>query len=171
MKIESKVIEVSIIEENKGQIDGVPKNPRTISEERYKALKKSIKEFPEMLMIREPVVVPYMNRYVALGGNMRIRACKDEGIKKIKCKVITTATSEQMREYVIKDNEGYGETEWSVIAKDWGFEELKNWDIHIPENWQETTDVNIDDFFTDSQVTKKKKKTVICPHCQKEFEL
>ena len=74
--LEQKNLDISLLEVNKGQLYGLPKNPRFIKDDRYLALKKSIEEAPEMLSIREIVVYPLDNgHYVVIGGNMRLRAC------------------------------------------------------------------------------------------------
>ena len=69
-------IPIKALELNKGQIEGLPKNPRFIKDARYAALVKSIADSPEMLRIRELMVVPHGDKYVVIGGNMRLRACK-----------------------------------------------------------------------------------------------
>lgn len=102
---ENKSIRVKDIEVNKGQIYGLPKNPRFIRDERFEALKKSIEDAPEMLTLRELLVYPYNDKYVVIGGNMRLRACIDLGYKEVPCKVLEEETPvAKLREYAIKDN-------------------------------------------------------------------
>ena len=55
-----------------------PNNPRSINKTKFERLKKSITEFPKMLELR-PIVVD--ENFVVLGGNMRLKALKDLGIK------------------------------------------------------------------------------------------
>ena len=62
------------------QVKTNPNNPRLIKDDKFKKLVRSIKEFPEMLEIR-PIVVDKDN--IVLGGNMRLRACKEAGLKEI----------------------------------------------------------------------------------------
>lgn len=69
-----KNIEISLLEPNKGQIKGLPRNPRTIKDKRFKALKKSIEDAPEMLALRELLVYPHNGKFVVIGGNMRLKA-------------------------------------------------------------------------------------------------
>ena len=105
-----KDISISKLEVNKGQVEGLPKNPRFIRDERYKALVKSIEDAPEMLKLRELLVVEHGSKFVVIGGNMRLRACKDLGHKTVPCKVLPADTPvEKLREYAIKDNNGFGE--------------------------------------------------------------
>lgn len=53
---EKKNIQIELIETNKGQIEGVPANPRVIKDKKFKKLVKSIEENPEMLDLREILV-------------------------------------------------------------------------------------------------------------------
>ncbi len=102
-----KNIKISELELNKGQVEGLPKNPRFIRDERYKALVKSIENAPEMLRLRELLVVQHGKKFVVIGGNMRLRACRDLGFKTVPCKVLPEDTPvEKLREYAIKDNQG-----------------------------------------------------------------
>ena len=145
----TEIIAIDKIELNRGQIVGLPKNPRFIRDERYESLKKSIAEAPEMLSLRELLVYPFEGKYVVIGGNMRLRACRELGYKEIPCKIIPEDTPVlKLREYTIKDNEGFGQYDWSIVQSDWDVEELRNWgvedvDIHV------APEVNIDDFFSD----------------------
>ena len=74
MKVETRLIPTVDIWPNTGQISGLPTNPRHIRDERYEALVKSIKDDPEMLDLRECIVFPYAAAYVAIAGNMRLKA-------------------------------------------------------------------------------------------------
>ena len=113
---EQKNIDIRNLEVNKGQIEGLPKNPRFIRDERFEALKKSIEDAPEMLALRELLVYPHEGKYVVIGGNMRLRACTDIGYKEVPCKVLDPGTHvEKLREYVIKDNEAFGQTDWDIL--------------------------------------------------------
>lgn len=138
--IETRNIDIKKLEVNKGQIEGLPKNPRFIRDDRYEALKKSISDAPEMLSLRELIVYPFNGKYVICGGNMRFRACKDLGHKEIPCKILDADTQvEKLREYTIKDNIAFGNTDWDEIANEWNLEELAEWGDEIPD-WGEETD-------------------------------
>ena len=86
--MEIKQINIKLIETNNGQIEGLPKSPRFIRDERFEALRKSIQDAPEMLQLRELIVIPFGGKYVVIAGNMRLRACKDLGYKELPCKVL-----------------------------------------------------------------------------------
>lgn len=105
------------------------KNPRTIRDEKFEKLVKSIKDFPKMLELR-PIVVN--KKMVILGGNMRFRAAKEAGIKKIPVLVAENLTAEQEKEFIIKDNVGFGEWDWDVLANEWDEIKLSEWGIDIP---------------------------------------
>lgn len=132
--IESKIIPVSQIHPNDGQIEGLPKNPRFIKDQRFKKLKKSIKDDPEMLGARELLVYPLDDVYIIIGGNMRYRAAVDLGYSELPCKILPPDTSaEQLRAITIKDNVPYGEHDWELLANEWDSEELISWGLDLPE--------------------------------------
>ena len=135
---EKKNIRVEFLELNEGQLYGLPKNPRWIRDARYKALKKSIQDAPEMLDMREILVYPltdlegHEDKYIVIGGNMRFRACKELGYTELPCKVIPLETPvKKLREYVIKDNEGFGQNDWEALANDWDADELLDFGAEV----------------------------------------
>ena len=107
-----------------------PNNPRLIKDEKFKQLVKSIKDFPQMLELR-PIVVN--DQMVVLGGNMRLKACKEAGLKEVPIIKASELTEEQQREFIIKDNVGFGEWDWSMIANEWDAEQLNEWGLDIPD--------------------------------------
>lgn len=133
-----KNLKLSELELNSGQLEGLPKNPRFIRDERFEKLKKSIEEAPEMLALRELLVYPLdSGKFIVIGGNMRLRACKDLGYKELPCKVIAKETPvEKLREYTIKDNVAFGQEDWDVLANDWDAKELDDWGLDV---WQDET--------------------------------
>jgi hypothetical protein len=104
-------------------------NPRIIKDSKYQSLVKSIKEFPKMLNIR-PIVVD--ENYVVLGGNMRLRACQEAGLKEIPIIVAEQLTENEQREFVIKDNVSFGEWDWELLANDWDATSLVDWGLDVP---------------------------------------
>jgi hypothetical protein len=112
-----------------------PKNPRTIRKEVFERLKKSLKEFPEMLKLR-PII--YDSDYIVLGGNMRLRAIRElvnEGFeaKDEYFKCAEDLTEEQKRRFVIKDNITDGDWDFDILANEWSDLPLQDWGIDIPE--------------------------------------
>jgi hypothetical protein len=105
-----------------------PKNPRLCKDDKFKKLVKSIKEFPEMESVRPIVVNKDM---VILGGNMRYKAMIECGYKEVNVEVVDWSEQKQ-NEFIIKDNVGFGEWEWEMVANEWDVEELDNWGLDLP---------------------------------------
>jgi ParB-like chromosome segregation protein Spo0J len=103
-----------------------PSNPRVIKDEKFQQLVKSIKDFPQMLSIRPIVVNEDM---VVLGGNMRLRACQEAMLKEIPVIIANELTLEQQREFIIKDNIGFGQWDWDMLANEWDATELEEWGL------------------------------------------
>jgi hypothetical protein len=106
-----------------------PNNPRLIKDDKFHKLVKSIQEFPKMLEIR-PIVVN--SDMIVLGGNMRLKACKEAGLKEIPIIFADDLSEEQQREFIIKDNVGFGEWDWEMIANEWDSEQLEEWGLDLP---------------------------------------
>lgn len=131
--IEVQVLPLSKLVGNTGQIEGLPKNPRIIRDEKFAKLKKSIEDDPEMLELRELLVYPHGDRYVVIGGNMRLRAMIECGHKEAPCKVLDKATPpEKLRAYAAKDNVGFGEWDWEQLANEWDGGDLAEWGLDFP---------------------------------------
>lgn len=127
-----KTIQISLLDFNKGQLDGLPKNPRFFRDYRYDAMKKSIEDSPEMLNLRELIVYPVGERYIVVCGNLRLRACKELGYKELPCKVLNPETPvKKLREYATKDNVSFGENDMDVMMNDWDKSELQDWGIEF----------------------------------------
>ena len=105
-----------------------PNNPRLIKDDKFKKLVKSIQDFPDMLNVRPIVVNKDM---VVLGGNMRLKAIKEAGIKEINVDIVDW-NEQQQKEFIVKDNVGYGEWDWDMLANKWDAEELVEWGLDIP---------------------------------------
>ena len=133
--LQSQMLKLSAIEPNKGQIEGLPKNPRFIKDAKFKKLVQSIEEHPEMTAMRELLVYPLDNgKYIIIGGNMRYRAMKEIGIKEAPCKVIPQDTTiEQLQAYTLKDNSGYGEWDFDLLANEWDLSMLEACAIDLPD--------------------------------------
>lgn len=130
---ENTILAVSLLDFNKGQLQGLPKNPRFFRDYRYDAMKKSIKESPEMLELRELIVFPMPEgRYIVVCGNLRLRACKELGYNELPCKILNPETdTKKLREYAIKDNVSFGENDMDVMSNDWAKTELMDWGIEF----------------------------------------
>lgn len=127
--IKAKIQKVSIssVKENDA-------NPRFINKHKFKKLVASVKEFPEMLSLR-PIVVDKDN--VILGGNMRYKACKEIGLKEVYIIQADDLTDKQAQEFIIKDNVGFGEWDWDILANAFDNVELAEWGLDV---WQPEKD-------------------------------
>ena len=122
-----------------------PKNPRIIKDDKFRKLVKSIQEFPDMLNKRPLIVFTDTDgKFVVLGGNMRLKACKEIGLKEIPIILADEWTEEQKAEFLIKDNVGFGEWDWDQLANEWDAEKLDDWGLDLPG-----FDLNSDDLGTD----------------------
>jgi ParB-like chromosome segregation protein Spo0J len=118
-----------------------PTNPRLVNNAKFEKLKKSIQEFPEMLELR-PIVINE-DGYI-LGGNMRYKALVELGYEEVPVIVASYITKEQENEFIIKDNLGFGDWDWDILANEWDSVELEDWGLDV---WQNEDDIknNSDD--------------------------
>lgn len=132
--VQSQEMPLKDITPNKGQIPGVPKNPRVIRDQKFRLLKKSIEEDPEMLGLREILLYPYQGKNIIIGGNMRYQALKDLGYTSAIVKILPADfTPEKLRAIVIKDNSGFGEWDWDALADEWEAAQLIDWGLDVPD--------------------------------------
>lgn len=125
--MKTEIVKISLIKPN-------PENPRIIKDNKYKKLVQSIKDFPEMLNIR-PIVVNHHN--IVLGGNMRLKACEEAGLKEVPI-IKTKFTAKKQREFTIKDNSNFGEWDWDMLANEWDLEQLEDWGMDvIKHDWDD----------------------------------
>ena len=124
------------------KVKGNPNNPRIIKNDKFKKLVKSIQEFPEMLKLR-PIVVD--EDMMVLGGNMRLKASKDAGLKEVWIEIAEGLTEEQKKEFIVKDNVGFGEWEWDMLANEWDSVQLADWGLDV---WQNEDDIETTDEFS-----------------------
>lgn len=148
--MEHRIIDISLLDPNEGQIDGLPSNPRKWSDDDLSRLEDSIRETPELLEARGIIVVPRDGRYVVLGGNMRLAAIRGLGRTEAPCIVLPESTpAEKLREIVIKDNGSFGEWDTSMLSSGWSDLPLDEWGVCA--EWDEETSggsdsVSEDDF-------------------------
>lgn len=104
-------------------------NPRSINKEKFKKLVRSIREFPEMLKLRPIVVNKEMG---ILGGNMRFKACQELKLKEVYIIQATDLSDSQVEQFIIKDNVGYGDWDWDILANSWDVDKLQDWGVNVP---------------------------------------
>jgi ParB-like chromosome segregation protein Spo0J len=171
-------VSISLIKTN-------PKNPRVIKDYKFQQLVKSIQEFPEMLDLR-PIVVN--EEFMVLGGNMRLRACKEAGLKVIPIIKASNLTEEQQKEFILKDNVSFGEWDWQILKDQdqWDTTDFSDWGIDLPESIDyepmlaptiDTTAVTRDEIekkakeLAEQMIKDRTFEEVICPTCGEEFSV
>jgi len=128
-------------------------NPRFIKDDKFKKLVESIKAFPEMLELR-PIIVD--EEMIVLGGNMRLKACLEVGLKEVWIDKAIGLSEEQKREFIIKDNVGFGSWDWDILANDYNVAQITDWGLDLPN-----------DLFAEEEEAKEEviKDKEICPTC------
>lgn len=130
------------------------KNPRVFVKYRFEKLKAGIEKMPEMLKARPLVVNKDM---VVLGGNMRLTAARELGIKKIWITKVNWSKKRQ-DEFIIKDNTDYGEWDISKLSEGWDIDYLEEIGVEEwfggedEEKWEQDNDIEL-----------------ICPNCGNIF--
>lgn len=147
-----------------------PANPRTIRDDKFHKLVQSVKDFPQMLEIR-PIVVN--DQYEVLGGNMRLRACIEAGMKEVTIIRASELTEDQQREFIIKDNVGFGEWDMDALANEWDAEELQEWGVDLPVFIDTNlTDADMDAFFEKHHPEPENGKVkIILEYVEEEYEI
>ena len=145
-----------------------PDNPRIIKDYKFSKLVNSIREFPQMLSLR-PIVVNDKN--VILGGNMRHKASIEAGLKEVFIVQADDLTEEQQKEFIIKDNVGFGEWDWDLLGNNWDNELLNDWGLDV---WQPTEAKDLEDFFEETKEEEKNQdnefKTIVLEFTEQEYE-
>jgi len=136
------------------KVKGNPSNPRIIKNDKFKKLVKSIKEFPEMLKLR-PIVVD--EDMMVLGGNMRLKASKEAGLSEVWIDVAEGLTDEQKKEFIVKDNVGFGEWEWDILANEWDSVQLAEWGLDV---WENEDDKVTEGLIDDDEIPEVKESIV-----------
>jgi ParB-like chromosome segregation protein Spo0J len=143
------------------KVSNNPNNPRTIKNEAFDKLVQSVKTFPEMLEKR-PIIVD--EGMVVLGGNMRLRACVEAGLKEVWVDVAEGWTEAQKKEFIIKDNVSGGDWDWDELSTSYDHLELEDWGVTLP-NWGDETEKSPTE--KDSEAGRS---THTCPSCGVEFD-
>lgn len=142
--METRQMKLADIQPNRGQIEGLPKNPRKWDKSDLERLKRSIQETPELLDARGLIVVEHEGKYVVLSGNMRYAAVKALGWEEVPVIIIPKSTPlRDQKEIVMKDNQTFGDWDYDELANGWGDAPLPDWGVKAwvmpqenPENTQ-----------------------------------
>ena len=139
LKLVTKVIKLNKVKPN-------PDNPRFIRDIKYEKLVKSITDSSWMLFLR-PIIVN--DDMTVLGGNMRLKACKEAGLKEVPIIKASELTVNKQREFIIKDNVGFGEWDWDMIANEWDTEQLDDWGLDLPVDFNVVEEAAKEDDYTE----------------------
>ena len=147
--METKKINIALIEHNNGQIPGLPRNPRLWSEKELDKLKNSLTETPELLEARPPLVVSHNGTFVCIGGNMRLEAMREMGMTEIPVVVLASELSKRkLKEIAVKDNSQFGSWDMDALANEWSDYPLADYGLLIydaPEESHDSDATPIDD--------------------------
>jgi site-specific DNA-methyltransferase (adenine-specific) len=147
MNMQTQLVKIKDLKNNTGQINGLPKNPRILKDDKFIKLKKSLEDDPEMLELREVIAYDNNGELIVICGNMRLKALKELGIKEVPTKILPIETSvEKLKAYTIKDNVSFGDHDWDVLANEWDAEQLDAWGLDVPDFAVEEIEAEEDDF-------------------------
>lgn len=169
-EVKIKAVALKDLEDNKGQLIGLPKNPRFIRDERYARTLQSIREYPGMMALRELLVYPLpkedgkRQKYIVIAGNQRFRALKELGEAEAPCKIIPDDTDiDQLKAYTIKDNAQFGQWDMNMLANEWDRGQLVDYGLDVLDAWNDetkeqdfdgsNTEIDVDDFEEDMTLT------------------
>lgn len=126
-------IPLNLLDLNNGQLPGLPRNPRNWTVREIDSLKASIEETPELMEVRPILVVRHKDRFVAVGGNMRLSALRSMGAEDAVCTILPDDLgARKLKEVVIKDNAAIGEWDWDLLANEWSDYPLADYGIPVP---------------------------------------
>lgn len=133
--MEERRIDIGYVQPNTGQIEGLPANPRTWTSEDLERLKASISETPSLLEARGILVVRVKDKYITLGGNMRLEACRQLGYKEVPCTIMSEDMPvEKLQEIVLKDNGTFGSWDYDELEDGWNVDQVEQWGV---ESWRQ----------------------------------
>ena len=141
MKKERKIIPLSLIEMNTGQLPWLPKNPRTWTQTDIDKTAESIKEDPDFLEDRPLLVIPgvSMGTFIVFAGNLRHEGALKNETRAVTCVIYYPVTQEDydtVKRRAMKDNGSFGKFDWDeVFTSEWGNMPLDEWGIKTPEDW------------------------------------
>lgn len=128
--MDTRMISLDLLEQNTGQIEGLPANPREWTKKEVDALAKSLRETPELFEARPIIAVPHAGKYVILGGNLRYEGCLKNGDAEAPVCVLPKDTSvAKMKEIVIKDNGSFGAWDYDRLGNEWDDLPLPEWGV------------------------------------------
>lgn len=162
------LIDITILDNNEGQVPGLHPNPREIDDDNFDRLKIQIQEYPELLDYRALMVYPHKGRFVAIGGNMRLRALRELGFEKVPCFIIPEETEpEALNAFQILDNVPFGRWDFSKLTA-WDASQLRGFNINVPVP---ESSLNLGEFFDEGDDETKTKIIVLLPESADKDEI
>lgn len=156
----SVTIPIGLVDQNSGQIPGVPDNPRCIARDDFDKLKARLEQDPEFTRCNEIIVARHEGRYVALSGNMRLEAMRELGWEEIPAKIIPEGTTpEEMARYVLLGNASFGKWDIDRLASGWEAAVLADMNIEAP-SYADLDPDSLDDDFTLPDGEQSRERTV-----------
>lgn len=163
---ESRLIKSSLLVQNDGRIPGVPANPRYIRKDEFKTLKRNIEQDPKFLYTNELKVYEFEGKFVVISGNMRLRACKQIGIKEIPCKIIPQDwTADDIMKEAILSNVQLGEWDTESLGNEWSHLPLDDFGVKIPGVTYGDSEEEDEEDIIEKQEDNTKTEVQCCPTC------
>lgn len=155
--MEFRKIKLGRLELNKGQVHGLPANPRKWAKGDVASLAKSMEDTPELAEARGAIVYPVGSVFVVLGGNMRVEAARQLGWQDLMCAILPEATPvETLKAIVLKDNSSFGAWDVDLLKADWGEFEFMDIGIKLPDLPPKGTRKAHDDGYDPSRILGRK---------------
>lgn len=161
---------IESVEQNTGQIEGLPSNPRQWTQTDINRLAKSLEETPELFEARPLIVYPHADKYVILGGNLRYEGAKKNGMQGVPAHILDAELDiDKLKEIVIKDNGSFGEWDMDMLANEWDDLPLREWGIDMPD-WEQKDVQVLEEKEHDDLSAKINALYQICIDCADEQE-
>ena len=143
--IKKRTLPLSMLEENIGQLPGLPENPRWCPEDKMQLLKENITNYPDLLEYRSLLVYPLPSgNYIIIGGNQRLKALQDLGHTEAPCIIMREDTPvERLKALTVLDNASFGKFDMDALANMWDDKQLHNFGVDVPT----FTPVPLDELF------------------------
>lgn len=152
-------IPLADLEQNTGQVPGLPANPRQWTQTSIDRIARSLEETPELFEARPIAVYPYGGKYVILGGNLRYEGCRKNGYADAPCIIVPEGTPvAKLKELVLKDNSSFGSWDYASLREEWDDIDLEDLGIELaaPEDYtSRNTEVDAGAFSDDMTLKLK----------------
>lgn len=140
--IRQQTLSLDLLEENTGQLPGLPENPRYITEDKMAKLKENITAYPQMLEWRSLLIFPLSTgKYIIIGGNQRYKALRELGHTEAPCIIMDEYTPvERLKAITVLDNASFGKFDMDALANLWESSQLTSFGVDIPSFTAEPLD-------------------------------